>query len=186
MNQYFKILHISFITAGIVFVTTACTKNPRSSIVIPDQDTAELQYFYAARHRQFDIPPVEAANKKLFYDKQQAKFQKVVTRFPDDTKYTPEAILDISEIMFKSNQYRDMIAYLRKAILIYQNHVDFEPRALFLIGRALDEIQLFQEAKEVYNECINKYGKSKNENIQRIVKECRRYYNRTQTVEKES
>ena len=164
-----------------VAVFSGCTRSKRLITVIPEQDTAQEQLMYSVQNRFTSVPPVEPEARRLFFQKQIHIFEKVITRFPDDTIYTPEAILNIAEILYKMNEFETMIRYLRAAIVLYPHHPNFEPRSLYMIGLAYEQQEKYNDANLAYKECINKFENSKDETIQKIVLESRKLYNRPKT-----
>ena len=148
----------------------------RHTAVIPDLDTAQAQYTLAFLKTKGDIPPAEAAALRNLRLKQIALYQKVVTRFPDDGVYTPQAILSIAQTYFTMKEFGKVIRYLARAREIYPDHARFQAQSIYLTARSQDVLEQHRQAKETYMSCIDQYEDSADENVQHIVQQCQRHY----------
>lgn len=173
-------IFISLAGIAIALIATGCQRGPKA--IVPDQETARQQYMFAKAKQDYSIPPANSRAMAVHREKHKFLFQKVVNRFPDDPIYTPRAILEIAEILFKERRYVDTILYLRKAMPLYPNMPEFQAQAIYLIGWSFDKMQRHEQAKEEYKKCIDQFGQSDNPAIQDVVTKCRRFYNRTHII----
>ena len=165
--------------AGLALLALGLTGCLRNSVVIPDQDTAEQQFQYAELKRRWETPPAEVKARKDFYRKHAYMFAKVIERFPDDELYVPLAIIAIAKLDYKSENYRQVVRYLEKALVFFPDNDQYQVRATFTIGRSLDQLKRYKKAKPYYRRCVEKYGTSGDKIVQSLVKECRLYYNKS-------
>lgn len=170
---------IALLFAAIAASSTGCALSRRP--IIPELDTAEDQFIFALdRRTQLKRRLVKPDDVKKETRDVIAAYEKVVERFPDDTRHTPMARLAIGSLNLNINEAKPA---LKQFELVQQNYPDdAELQAVALTGMAESLMLLarYEEARLTLLKCIETYENEESESIKSNVVRCRRHLARIQ------
>ena len=155
-----------------------CQSGCRTKIVIPDYESAKEQYFYAMKIKINTTIGIDEKRRKHQLRRIEAAFNKVIKGFPEDTKYTPAAYINLGDAYMKFHRPNKAIKIFSEAVKKYPDQEDIQLFGHYGLGLAYDSVGEFEAAKKEYKFCIDKFGDTQRKEFKKIVKSCRRRYNR--------
>jgi tetratricopeptide (TPR) repeat protein len=108
-------------------------------------------------------------------------YEKVITRFPDDTVYTPAAYIGVGEIYRSFRRHEDAVKMYHAALKQYPDQEDIQLFALYGLGLSYDRMRDYNKAQAYYKECIDRFGDDEREEFKKIVRECEILYSQVRT-----
>lgn len=168
-----KLLTTITISAVLLFLAGCRTK-----IVIPDYESVKEQYFYAMKIKLNTTIALDKKRREHQLRRIEAAFYKVIEEFPEDTRYTPAAYINLGDAYLKFHHPHKAIKIFSEAIEKYPDQEDIQLFGHYGLGVAYDSIGEFESAKKEYKFCIEKFGDTQKEEFKKIVEICRRRYDR--------
>jgi tetratricopeptide (TPR) repeat protein len=167
-----KMAILLLIGAGL----TACSwlsLGPKEDFVFPRLESANAQFFYAAKIDQNTLVGRNQADteRKLRYVA--AAYQAVIDHFPEDQIFTPLAVAGIGNCYFRMGDYQKTINTFKNAKEKYPNYPYLHAFAEYKIGQSCENLKRDREAKQHYKRCMDTFGHSDNPEIKMIVGMCR-------------
>jgi tetratricopeptide (TPR) repeat protein len=166
------VLMMIVVLAGILPGCSIFRKGP----VVPEMMTASEQARVADDQLRLAqrTPDEDARRKEL--KKASAAFQQVVTRFPDDTTYTPAAYLILGDIHYRLEDYKNAERYYRTVVREYPNIADVHAGALYGLGETLTAAGNGRAGKEYYRQMLDIYAETDNPLIRERMAIAKRRY----------
>lgn len=151
-------------------------EKPEPKLVIPDFPTAAEQFQFAMLYKSNQMTAPDVRRRRKQSGNRITCFGRVVERFPDDTKVTPLAKLEIADLRRGIGQYDAAEALYRDVIA--KNGADdyFHVRALYSIARGFSQKFMHQKAKDIFREVFEKFPDNRNPMVAEIVDKARSYY----------
>lgn len=143
-------------------------KSDENALVIPDFPTAKEQFQFARIYQNSQLIAPELNRRQLQMQKIGECYQRVLTLFPNDSVYVPLTYLELGDCAAQSDQFDMALNYYQQAGASSQD--DFvQARSQFSIARIYDTQRRYEEAKAIYKNIIERYGKSESGKVQEVV-----------------
>jgi outer membrane protein assembly factor BamD (BamD/ComL family) len=152
---------------------------------IPELATARAQYEYATgvvemadplpedrsgnpwrtemENPYFEVPPTRYSERD--YRRFVEAFEGVVQRFPDDTEYTPNAMVRLGEFHHLLGEYGLAAGYYRDVLEAYPDDEVLSAASLFGIANVRLAQGQYSEAQRMFNRLVQRHGTSSNPDI---------------------
>ena len=153
---------------------SACGKK----IILPEYESAKDQYLFALRLKTNTVKGFDEKSRAQQLKRIESSFLRVIEKFPDDTKYTPAAYINLANTY---NDYREpakAVKYFQIALKKYPGQEDIQIFGHYGLGSAYDRLGRYKEAKEQFKLCVDKFGDDPRSAYQEIVEKARRRYTR--------
>lgn len=153
----------------IAVAATGCRTILGESASIPELETAREQAEVAQQQHQRARQTIDDADRRRELERAAAAWQAVVTRFPEDRRYTPAAHLRVGDIHRELEQFRSAERVYREVISRYPGIEDVNALALLYLGETLYAREQYDQGKEVFRRLMDTHGDSNEPQIQDIV-----------------
>lgn len=151
----------------------ASTEN---QLVIPEFPSAKEQYGFATLFKDSTIPATDENRREVQVSRLTQCYDQVVQKFPDDPTYTPLARLEMADAARSIAQLKDAQRQYNEILADYPGNEYVQARSLYSIGRTLDSLHDYEEAKIYYRRVHDEYADSSSAAVRDIVKRADRLY----------
>jgi tetratricopeptide (TPR) repeat protein len=143
-------------------------KTDENALVIPDFPSADEQFKFARMYQNAQLIAPELDRRRLQMQKIGECYHRVITNFPNDSVYVPLTYLELGDCAAQSDEFDMAVNYYQQAAARSQD--DFVlARSQYSIARIYDSKGRFEEAKAMYKDIIEKYGKSESGKVRDVV-----------------
>lgn len=149
---------------------------PEKQLVIPEFPSAQEQYRFATLFKDATIPAVDKNRRREQLNRLSQCYERVVRQFPDDPTYTPLARLEIADAARAAEEPRNALRQYQEILADYPENEYVQARALYSIGRTLDDVKEYEEAKSYYRRVHDEFVDSSSPAVRDIVKRADRLY----------
>ena len=128
--------------------------------LVPEADTAAEQFRLAQTQRASSRTVLDAEHRVVEFDKAILAYLAVRDRFPNDTKFTPAAVVFAANIHRDMQEYNEAVTLYLDAITNYPDQDDVRVDALYGLGKSYDAMGNVAEAKSYYKLLADEYADS--------------------------
>lgn len=151
-------------------------KKNETKLVVPKCETAEQQYLYASKYQKTQVLYKEGKKRDDQLNKIIQCYEMVCKTFPNDTKYTPLAYLEIADAINVQGQGKQALKMYQAATDKYPDNDYLVARALTSMGKTYDNMGKYEKGKELYKQVVDRFSKSESASTIEIVKRANHYY----------
>lgn len=155
-----------------------------TTLVIPDFPTAEEQYSFASLYEKSALKAADPGRREKQLHREIQCYEKVVQGFPQDSKYTPLARLEIADARCSLGDYRKAAAEYETIYDSYPESEYIRARSLYTRARLLDQQLKYEEAQKMYRRVHEEFAGSSSGAVQDIVKRADKLYMRVRETKK--
>lgn len=180
----FRLVKATMMLLAAVTMLAGCVFKS-DPVVLPEMSTAEEQYQVAVEAYTRAKGTLQTSDKhERVVMEAEAAFQKVVDRFPRDPNVTPRASLYLGRCAFELRGDPGLAAKrYRGTLREYPDNEEVQSNGLYELGRALDDDKKYSEAKEAYQQFMDRFKDTKNPATQRLLADARRRFRQVRTAE---
>lgn len=166
----------SFIILVSAFLLNGCASispvagGAESELIIPDFPTAKEQYGFAVLFKDSMITAIDKSRREKQVARLSQCYGRVISAFPEDPTYTPLARLEIADALRSIDETRKARSQYEELLHAYPENEYIQARAMFSIGRVLDQAGDYQEAKNYYKRVHEEFSESSSGAVLDIVK----------------
>ena len=160
-----------------MILVSSCSKTP--PIIVPEFNTATEQYIFAKSLKDRLVMERPKGREKKTYEKALIlAYKRVIDQFPEDTRVTPLAWVDLAETHYRLEEYEKAADLYEKAIQKYPQQDDILCKALFGAGLSHDKLKNFRLALSYYKQCYQRFENDPRSHIAIIGQHARINYSR--------
>lgn len=160
----------------ILIFLSSCARNP---IIIPEYENATEQFIFAKGLKdntiilqQSDLD--EETRKRALKD----AFRSVIERFPDDRRVTPLAWVELAELHYRQEEFKEALEIYNTVLENYPDQDDVVCQSLYGLGRCHDQLGNYKKALSFYKECYKRFENDPRPHLNIIAKQAKYNYSR--------
>jgi tetratricopeptide (TPR) repeat protein len=174
-NMFVPITFLIFFLAGCAGLSSQADK-AESALVIPTHPTAQSQYGFAKVYHNSQLISPELSRRKAQMARISSAYEKVVQNFPQDTQFTPLAMMEMGDCAAQADEMAKARGYYAQARAAYPQNEYVQARVLFSEGKLLEAEGKFVESKAVFKQVMDRFGKSESVRVRDVAQRASTLY----------